>query len=243
MTYQFYLGADLGQAADRTAVITLERLYPTHVPPEVQRIIMTRTVRRLGSNEVLSVERHAPPDDAPTDTAPPQPVYLCRHIKRLPLHVDYTDVVRYLRGLMQSEQLRGKTRLVIDASSVGRGIRDMLARAGCPPLAITIHGGDTVTQAPPCVRVPKRDLVSVVRRLLDERRLKIDRNQPDAEVLRRELQNFKIKINPETAHDSYSAWREGDHDDMVLAVAVAAWAAEHGPKPTVDIPSVSYSGY
>jgi hypothetical protein len=26
-----------------------------------------------------------------------------------------------------------------------------------------------------------------------------------------------------TAHDSYEHWREGDHDDLVLAAALACW--------------------
>jgi hypothetical protein len=40
--------------------------------------------------------------------------------------------------------------------------------------------------------------------------------------------NFRVKIDPLTAHDSYGAWREGQHDDLVLAVALAVWFAEHG---------------
>jgi len=44
-------------------------------------------------------------------------------------------------------------------------------------------------------------------------------------VLTRELLNFQVKIN-DLAHDSYGAWREGTHDDLVLAVALACWAAE-----------------
>ena len=44
-----------------------------------------------------------------------------------------------------------------------------------------------------------------------------------ADVLVKELSNFRVKIDPVTAHDSYSAWREADHDDLVLAVALAAW--------------------
>jgi len=38
--------------------------------------------------------------------------------------------------------------------------------------------------------------------------------------------SFKVKINLKTAHDSYEAWREGQHDDLVLFVALAAWFAE-----------------
>jgi len=35
-----------------------------------------------------------------------------------------------------------------------------------------------------------------------------------------------VKINLATGHDSYEAWREGDHDDLVLAVAMACWTGE-----------------
>ena len=46
------------------------------------------------------------------------------------------------------------------------------------------------------------------------------------DVLRRELRDFKIRIDPQTAHDSYAAWRAGAHDDLVLAAAAAAWDAD-----------------
>ena len=39
----------------------------------------------------------------------------------------------------------------------------------------------------------------------------------------KELLKFKVKIDPVTAHDSYGAGREGQHDDLVLATALAAW--------------------
>ena len=46
------------------------------------------------------------------------------------------------------------------------------------------------------------------------------------DVLVKELLNFRVKINISTAHDSYEAWREGDHDDLVLSVALSCWAGE-----------------
>jgi hypothetical protein len=41
------------------------------------------------------------------------------------------------------------------------------------------------------------------------------------------LLSFLVKIDPVTAHDSYSAWRERDHDDLVLATALCTWWWEH----------------
>jgi len=46
--------------------------------------------------------------------------------------------------------------------------------------------------------------------------LKIAEELALAETLRKELPSFRIKVNISTAHESYEAWREGDHDDLVL---------------------------
>jgi hypothetical protein len=42
-------------------------------------------------------------------------------------------------------------------------------------------------------------------------------------ALKKELLNFRRKIDLRTAHDSYEHWRESDHDDLVLAAALACW--------------------
>jgi hypothetical protein len=42
--------------------------------------------------------------------------------------------------------------------------------------------------------------------------------------------NFRVKIDPAIAYDSYSAWREADHDDRILSVALAAWWDEQNPE-------------
>jgi hypothetical protein len=54
-------------------------------------------------------------------------------------------------------------------------------------------------------------------------------------TLRKELLNFKRKIDLRTAHDSYEHWRDSEHDDLVLACALACWWARRGasrPTPT-----------
>jgi hypothetical protein len=48
---------------------------------------------------------------------------------------------------------------------------------------------------------------------------------PEAELLVKELQNFKVKITA-AANEVFGEWREGQHDDLVLATALAAWAGE-----------------
>jgi len=52
--------------------------------------------------------------------------------------------------------------------------------------------------------------------------LKIASQLPEADTLTRKLQNFQVKITG-AANDTYGAWREGTHDDLVLAAALALW--------------------
>lgn len=74
--------------------------------------------------------------------------------------------------------------------------------------------------------MPKRDLVSTVAVLLEARRLQIADALPDARVLRDELQRFQRTVT-RNGGDSYETpWREGKHDDLVLAVALACWYRE-----------------
>jgi len=59
----------------------------------------------------------------------------------------------------------------------------------------------------------------VLQVLFQSGRLKISSKLPLAGTLQSELLNFRVKIDPVMAHDSYSARREQDHDDQVLSVA------------------------
>lgn len=128
--------------------------------------------------------------------------------------------------------------LVVDATGVGRPVVDMLREAGLKPIAITITGGDVVGGNPAFQTVPKRDLVSTVQVLLQGGRLKVAAALEHQAILVRELLNFQVRIDPLTAHDSYGAWREGTHDDLVLAVALACWRGEWMPRGAQEWPVI-----
>jgi hypothetical protein len=95
--------------------------------------------------------------------------------------------------------------------------------------SITITGGH---EAHPGERsgwkVPKKRLVWNFRTLLHSRRLTIAKSLPFAAALVEELQRFQVKVT-ESAHETFGAIGEGHHDDLVLAIMIAAWAAEHAP--------------
>jgi hypothetical protein len=134
------------------------------------------------------------------------------------------------RILRQPALAETETALIVDATGVGRPVVDMLERAKLTPLAITITGGDVVTRERHGFRVPKRDLIGGLQVLLQTDRLKFAGHLPAVPQLVQELTEYRVKIDPATAHDSYNA-REGAHDDLILAVAVAAWVAEQWTPP------------
>jgi hypothetical protein len=146
---------------------------------------------------------------------------------RFPLATPYPRIVGEVERLLNTEPLRGCSTVIVDQTGVGAPVVDLLREAKLPRLiAVSIHGGDLVTQSGLVFRVPKRDLVGVVQMLLQQRRLRIASALPEAATLQHELLNFRVTIDPRTAHDSYAAWREAAHDDLVLAVALAAWWGE-----------------
>jgi hypothetical protein len=92
-------------------------------------------------------------------------------------------------------------------------------------VAVTITCGSAVTN-PGLGRwhVAKKQLVSVMQVLLGSRRLHVAEG-PEAATLLRELGTFTVKVT-EMANETFESWREKDHDDLVLAVALPAWFAE-----------------
>jgi len=62
---------------------------------------------------------------------------------------------------------------------------------------------------------------------LQARRLRI------AQALAKELETFQVKITA-AANETFRAWREGRHDNLVLAVAVAAWQEEQSAPFFID---------
>jgi len=44
------------------------------------------------------------------------------------------------------------------------------------------------------------------------------------------MQTFSSKINLETGHESFMAWREQDHDDLLLALSLCTWWGEESDK-------------
>jgi hypothetical protein len=225
--FSYYLGIDLGQARDYTAMSLLEE--SVFIDPKWSNSVPVVYEQTGWVSPAMLDPRQAARAMALSNSRgrPPHPTLSIRHLERFELGTPYPRIIERVDEFVDSTPLKGKLiACLVDATGVGRAVVDSFHQAGLRVVPVTIHGGDKATWEGGGVRVPKRDLVSAVQVLLQNGRLKVASGLPLTETLKKELANFRVKIDPKTAHDSYSHWRESDHDDLVLSVAMAAWCRQ-----------------
>lgn len=191
----FWLGLDIGQAADYSAITIVEVVF-----------------KQCGRHE----------DGSPKF----EKSIHCRHVQRLPLQMTYPQQVTQLSRMMQSHPIKDQCRVVVDATGVGRPVIDLMRDQKLTPIPVTITGGIDENLDPKTGywTVPKRVLISNLQVLLGNGLLLFADGLEMKNLLIAEITNFKIKITSK-GNDTYEAWREGDHDDLVLSLALACWAA------------------
>jgi hypothetical protein len=205
-------GLDLGKAVDPTALCVLDWTWPG--PP-----------------------RLAPPGAARSAAGPWRPDYNVTALKRWPLGTSYVDIVQWLVRLFQQPGFRPEGGpppvLVADETGVGVAVVEMIrealirARLAGYMVSVTITAGSAVSLVEGGKgrwRVAKKQLASVLVTLFSGHRLHIA-EVPERAVLIKEAQAFSVKITPE-GNETIESWREAEHDDLVLALALACWAAE-----------------
>jgi hypothetical protein len=161
-----------------------------------------------------------------------QRTYAARYLSQYPRGTSYPAMVRDVTDLLHREPLRGDCTLAIDHTGVGRPIYDLFNDIkGIRPIGVTITGGTSWHLDANDYRqwhVSKIQLVGMVQHFLQSHRLIIGATLPHATTLQRELRDFRVKIS-KSANEVYEA-REGQHDDLVLSLAIALFVAEHQPR-------------
>jgi len=161
-----------------------------------------------------------------------RPPYALRHLKRFPPGTPYPEIAEALRALLKTPEVSGAV-VALDVTGVGRAVKELFNdelhdRVFCTfaPVTVVGSGPNAAGAGSTCgLVVPKLELVGTMQVLLQTRRLKIAEAMPETAVLIRELEAFRASP-PVLRGESVEQWRERDHDDLVLAVAVAAWLGE-----------------
>ncbi len=235
----FVCGLDLGQAADYTALVIAERsvqppydpadvvLVHEHVEVQPAHVAFGTTLRpAMTVQQVFKKLRQADGSLVDVPTGGDVVRYAVRHIERWKLGTPYPEIVRSVGQLLTHPALGRDVTLVIDATGVGRAVVDLFLAGNHPytivPVMITA-GNDSRTEYG-WSYVPKRELVGTVQVLLQGERLRFAQALPETALLTSELQNFQVKVTA-AANETFNA-REGKHDDLVLALALACWYGE-----------------
>jgi hypothetical protein len=186
----YYLGVDLGQSQDYTAITLLEYHQDYNV----------------GTHQ-YELE------------------YKVSHIERCPLNTEYPLIVEKIVRLFDEPRLKQYGKLLVDETGVGRPVVDMMTAQGLYPIPITITSGAGVTETDQGFHVPKKELITSLLILFQSGQLKIIKSLPFTDTLVVELENFRAKISLRTGNETFGAWRERDHDDLVLALSMCTWQA------------------
>jgi hypothetical protein len=104
------------------------------------------------------------------------------------------------------------------------------------PLCVTITGAtvaDTAWQGPSRVHIAKQSLISVVDAGLHVGTLRFAAALSEAETMKNELLDFRRQLTAQGR--SIFGARANKHDDLVLAVAIAAWWLAQPPPARVQL--------
>jgi hypothetical protein len=192
----YFVGLDLGQANDYTAIAALHRAELTGAWDPVQFAYRKWVALRL------------------------------RHLERIPLGMPYPEIVERVCTVMGSPELAGRSSLVVDATGVGRPVVDLLRRARlrCTMMPVLITGGERQRTEGGYYRVPKRDLITGLQVLLQSGGLQIAAGLREGAMLATEMAEMRVRVTG-AGNTQYGVWREGVHDDLVLAVGLGCWGA------------------
>ena len=194
---RYYLGVDLGQRENYTALSLVEaRREP------------------LGVRDPLTFEPRFRETRA------------VRHLERVALGTSYIEVAEYVRYLVRHPAVSGRVELVVDASGVGLPVVELMRRQGLGArlTPVTITGGNQETATGVSVGVPRRDLILRLLLAIEKEQVGIAEAMPGTEALLGELAGLEVRYGG-TGRLRYEPGGDEKQDDLTMATALAWWAA------------------
>jgi hypothetical protein len=197
MPSQYFIGVDLGQRRDRTAVAIIERSESVADRPDP----VTWARERITLQQV-------------------------RHLERMPQGTPYTVVTQRVERIAGQLSAQNSCTVAVDATGVGLPIVDSLRLPGAAwrLMPVTIVHAERESYSDGFWRVPKRDLIASLQLAFDAREFTIARDCKDTPALIEELTSMRANRRPSGAVQYASPGAA--HDDLAIALALAWWAAQ-----------------
>jgi hypothetical protein len=149
-----------------------------------------------------------------------------RAVERLPLGETYAEQCDQIQAIVNRLERQWGVMVVIDATGLGIPVMEIArARLNPTPFGITITSGDSAIKDRLDWRVPKHHIVGALQVVLQNRGLQIAPAATEAATLVNELKGFTQILNAGGAHYANDPIR-APHDDLVISLALAAYAAQ-----------------
>lgn len=192
---RYWLGVDLGQSQDYTALtILLDECLPEW---------------ESGHKQILGPRR------------------------RTVVHADkfkgvsYPDIVAHVLRTMSNEKLRGKVRLIVDGSGLGRVVSDLLTDASVPHTAIQMVAGQNWARKGRYVNVGKTLLLENLSVMFATGDLSFVADLPLRQDILHELETFQLEMTA-AGNQVITQGKVGTHHgDLAISLAIAAFASEY----------------
>jgi hypothetical protein len=206
---RFYMGVDLGQRRDHSAVAILE-----------SRLTSRRERDRVSFQPVTTRSCGLV------------------HVDRIPLRTSFLRVVEKLFEMLTSVQLRhSEVVLAVDATGVGAGVFETVekmvgaarqARTAWVNLAgVVFTSGGKESWDGLRVQAPKNELLGGLLLAMEKGELHLNPRKPWRPELLRELDGMRRVMGETTVR-----WTSVEkHDDLVMALALAQWGRKFRPLP------------
>lgn len=179
-TRRFFVGLDLGQRRDYTALIVLERIV---TPFWGEQWIHAR------NNETCTRRLHV------------------RMAEKVRLGTPYPEIVEWVESILKRPEFERRTALTVDATGVGAPVVDLLRKAklGANLVAVTITGGNNQQAHNPSTgTIPRHVLLTALQLAIQRDEIEIADSCAQAEALRQELRHLKLDGTIYGHHDDLS---------------------------------------
>ncbi|TDL78119.1 hypothetical protein E2L08_12530 [Palleronia sediminis] len=149
--------------------------------------------------------------------------------------VSYVDVVDHLIRLKNAPPFGGKSELVIDGTSIGRVVSDMLHEQNVPHFAIQMTGGQEWSKKGRYINAGKTAMVETLAVLFAAGEIKFAHDCPLRAEIEADLASFTMQTTA-AGNQIITQGRKGSgHGDLGISLIVGAFASQHLKSQRIEV--------
>jgi len=141
----------------------------------------------------------------------------------------YTEIVAWAKKVYLNPKFQPNPIFILDIGGVGRAIGDMLIAAGIKFIGVQSTGGDVGRREGTTYYGPKTHIIGKFLGAWDAGRILMPSNSTFYNPFKKELRAFRGSMTSQN-RAKFEA-EQGEHDDLVMAVAQAVYWCEIRDKP------------